>query len=140
MDETGVEILFAALGVIIALAIISLWWWQKQERMVEAAREWPAAEATVQSGGLEPVREGKAILPVFAFSYQVGGKYYSGRLGLARSDRDPESLIQRMIGRKLQIRYDPSHPEVWFVADDEIEGCKVEQKIGPHFVALYPRD
>ena len=139
MDQTGVEILFAVIGVIIAISVTMVWSWRRQERVVETAREWPVTEATVQSGGLEPVRDGKAILPAFAFSYQVEGEYYSGRFALTPSGRDPETLIRRMVGRKLQIHYDPSHPEVWFIADEQIEGCEVEQKIGPRFVALYPR-
>jgi hypothetical protein len=31
---------------------------------------------------------------------------------------------------KLRVHYDPNRPETWFLPDEFIEGCKVEQKIG----------
>jgi hypothetical protein len=139
MDRIGVEILFAVLALIVALAATMLWWWRKQERIVETAREWPVTEAIVQSGSLESATEGRVVLPAFAFAYHVGEEYYSGRFSLASYSRDPETIIQQMVGRKLQIHYDPSRPEIWFIADERIEGCKVEQKIGPHVIAHYPR-
>jgi hypothetical protein len=45
-----------------------------------------------------------------------------------------------MIGRKLIVYYDPAHPDRWLIRDEMIEGCKVEQKMGPHLVGLYPND
>jgi hypothetical protein len=50
-------------------------------------------------------------------------------------------MIGRMIGRTLQLRYDPHHPEVWFIPDDLIDGCQVQEKIGSHLIhSYYPRD
>jgi hypothetical protein len=40
--------------------------------------------------------------------------------------------MARMIGRKLQVRYDPARPDVWFIPDALIGGCKIEQKLAPH--------
>jgi len=121
--------------------------WRRDRRLLEQAREWPTTEAIVQSGALEGTREsGRGVRPTFAFSYQVAGHYYGGRFCLIRERRYPgktsvESLIQQMIGRKLLLRYDPSRPEVWFIAEESIDGCKVEQKIGSHMIhSFYPKD
>ena len=48
-----------------------------------------------------------------------------------------ESMIDQMIGRKLLLRYDPDHPSMWFIPDEFIDGCKVEQKIGSHVIHDY---
>jgi len=44
-----------------------------------------------------------------------------------------------MVGHRLRVHYDPRRPKIWFIPDERIEGCKVEQKMGPHVMALYPR-
>jgi len=141
MDETGVQITLVLLGLVAIVVAVAIGWWWRQRKRVEETEGWFQTEATIESGGLEGTAQGRARLPTFAFSYQIAGKYYSGRFALLRHTADPDrSLIDRMIGRKLQVRYDPRRPEVWFIPDKVIEGCKVEQKVGPHFIALYPKN
>jgi hypothetical protein len=45
----------------------------------------------------------------------------------------------RMVDRKLNVRYDPEQPANWFIPDDIIEGCKVEQKMSSHLIRYYPK-
>jgi hypothetical protein len=45
-----------------------------------------------------------------------------------------------MIGRKVQARCDPKDAAVWFMPDELIEGCKVEQKISQNFMNYLPSD
>jgi hypothetical protein len=141
VDSTGIAILggIFALASIVA-AVFALEWW-KRKREVDRAREWPQTEATVETAALEPVTEGRyTLLPTCSFSYRVAGEIYSGRFSLVRPRTVPrESLLLQMAARKLQVHYDPEHPEIWFIPDELIEGCKVEQKMSPHVVALYPR-
>jgi hypothetical protein len=140
MDQTGVDITLGLLGVVMVVVIVFAWEWRRQRRSVEEAATWPIAEATIESGAMEQATDTRAVLPMFAFSYQIGGQYYSGRFGLMPTNTDSQALIDTMIGRKLPVRYDPLRPEVWFIANERIEGCKVEQKLGPHLVGLYPKD
>ena len=145
MDETGVYILSAFLGVIAIIAGTWVWERRRQFHRVQVASTWPIAEATIESGGLEAVQDSSTkspiILPVFAFSYQFDGNYYSGRFSLSHLNTDDANeLIQRLTGQRLQVRCDPSSPDVWFIPQEYVEGCKVEQKIGPHTIALYPRE
>jgi Protein of unknown function (DUF3592) len=100
------------------------WWWRKQQSRVESARQWPVTEATIESGKLDRVTDTRAVLPTFAFSFHVGGEYYSGRFGLIPHGVGPEDVIQRLVGHKIQIHYDPAAPDSWFIADEQIEGCK----------------
>jgi hypothetical protein len=118
-------------------------WWIYQAIKRSGARHWPLTEATIESGSIEVVtrsRYGEMKLPVFAFSYKIEGAFYSGRFALLPYITDPdESLFARMAGRKLQVHYNPQCLEEWYLPDEIIEGCKIEQKIGPHLKSYYPR-
>jgi hypothetical protein len=118
--------------VIGALAIFAWLAWRRREK-AGAALQWPQTEATVVSAAIETVGHTDVNvnyneLPTFRFSYRVEGEYYAGRFSLLPPETESnESLLLRMVGRKLQIHYDPERPEVWFVHDERIEGCQVEQ-------------
>ena len=140
MDQAGFEILLGVSGLVAAVAIAMVWQWHRSQQKAEIARTWPETEATIESGGLESATETRALLPTFAFSYYVNGEYYSGRFSLIPGHTSLQDLIQRLVGRKLQIRFNPQQPDVCFVAGEQIEGCKVEQELGPHLVDLSPRD
>ena len=116
--------------------------WYRQGKLLQQAEPRLPVEPRIESGALEGTREsGKMILPTFAFSYQVSGEYCAGRFSLMpdvfTTKQIIESVIDRMIGTKLLLRYQPDHPEVWFIPDEFIEGLKVEQKIGSHVIHDY---
>ena len=141
MDHDGIVLLAAVFAFTFGVAaIFAIWWWRKK-REVDEARQWPQTEATVESAALETTTETRrSVLPTFGFSYEVAGERYSGRFSLLRPKTVPcESLLLHMVGHKVQVHYDPQRPKIWFIPDELIEGCKVEQKMGPHVVALYPR-
>jgi hypothetical protein len=107
--------------------------WYRQRKLVQQAGQWVPVEGRIESGALEGSHEsGRVVLPTFAFSYQVSKESYSGRFSLRAniSKALAESMIDRMIGRKLFLHCDPNHPEMWFIPDEFIDGYKVEQKIG----------
>lgn len=120
--------------------MIGLWIW----RTIRArkAKTWPTTEATIQSGNTEHVGNADGIeikLPVFNFTYLINGENHYGRFSLQPYITDPgPGLFPRMIDRKLQIRYNPAKPEEWFIADEYIEGCRVGQKLSPHFIDYPP--
>jgi len=124
------------------VAVVVTWIWKSL--LLRSAKTWPETEATVESGVFEVVettRAGTITLPVFAFSYGVSGEYYGGRFSLLPYSNDVgESIIKMVVGRKLPVKYDPQHPEKWFIPVDLIEGYKVKQKMGPHLQHLYPRN
>jgi hypothetical protein len=139
---TGMETVWLVLAVaVICVAFVS---WLLRRRKAKSTIHWPTTEATIESGAVEVVaREkfSKVELPVFAFSYRVREEYFSGRFALLPYITDPgQSVIERMIGKKLQVRYDPARAEMWFIPDELIEGCKIEQQLSPDFVNLKPKD
>lgn len=132
------------IGAILATAAIGLAMWLRRRMLAHLAGKWPMTEATIESGRREVVarnRFGIIELPVFAFSYKVRGQYYPGRFALSPYITDPgDGVISRMIGRRLQIHYDPTDPSAWFIPDELIEGCRVEQKFDPHFISYPPKN
>jgi hypothetical protein len=129
--------------VLLGFPILVIWFcWKLYQK--HKAKTWPATEATIQSGDLEVVNTARGMpiqLPAFAFTYLVNGERYSGRFALKPYISEPPAgFIDRMIGRKLQVLYNPAKPEQWYLPEDLLEGCKIEQKMGPHLVSLYPKD
>lgn len=129
-----------ALNIVILAAIAFLIVWPLRQRWrVRNASTWPSTEATIEPPAQFSMQDKYRLnsLPTFAFSYSVNGEYYGGRFSLLPYTADPgDSLFERMKGRKLQIRYDPRDPKVWFIPDKLIEGCKVQQWIDSNVLAL----
>src|SRR3954463_15543523 len=108
---------------------------------VKKTKSWPTVEATVRSGNVEVVRHlrfGDIQLPVFEFSYVVRDQPYSERFALSMSSEPVDSLMNKMIGRRVTVQYDPANPAICYVPGEKIEGCRIEQNIGS-MVRLYPK-
>ena len=136
------EITQAVVMFTVAVAGVTLWLWRRCR--ARKAQKWPYTEGTIESGGFEVVshsKYGDITLPVLAFSYQVKNEYFGGRFALLPYITDPgASVVDRMIKRKIRIHYDPIQPQTWFIADEFIEGCRIEQELSPDFVNYKPRN
>jgi hypothetical protein len=109
---------------------------------VSKTRLWPTVEATIRSGSLEIVRHLRfhdIQLPVFEFSYSVDQKAYVERFALSPHTEPADSLIARLVGRKIPVQYDPQNPARYFIPGNTLEGCRIEQRIGS-LVRFYPRN
>jgi hypothetical protein len=147
MDWTLLSVVIVAGGAVLVAIGVWIVSWRRESRLLQETRDWPTTEATVESGALESTQEsGKEILPTFAINYQVAGEYYGGSFCLIPEKRFPgaefiQALMKGMIGRKILVRHDPKRPQVWFIPDESIDGCKVGQKVGLHVVhSLYPKE
>jgi len=144
MDNALLGVVLVVVGAVSVAVIAWLASQYKHRRRAIEAAQWIPAEATIESGALEGTQEsGRVVLPTFAFSYRGSDQYYSGRFSLRAnlSRALAESMIGKMIGRKLLVRYDSKRPEVWFIPDKVIEGYEVEQNLGSHIMHDYsPRD
>jgi hypothetical protein len=139
MDEVGAAIL---IGLMFLLALPACWWLRQVWR-VQNAKKWPSTEGTIQSADIEVAStylRGVLSLPVCAFSYRINGEYYSGRFSLVPNMGSGEALIQRSVGRKIRVRYNPRNPSVYFLPDEVMDGCEVRQKMKPHLFGIYPAD
>jgi hypothetical protein len=118
-------------------------WWLSRYMQLQNAKNWPSSEGTIQSAEIEIVNSARCIpirLPVCAFSYDVNGNHYSGRISLLPYITSTESIPGLIIGKKLPVQYDPRHPSTYYIPLDEMEGCEVKQRIGPHLFRLYPKN
>lgn len=110
-------------------------------RHVSKTKSWPSVEATIQSGIIDIVHHQRfhdIQLPVFEFSYFVERKPYNERFALSMSKEPADSLIAKMIDRRITVQYDPQNPARCFIQGGTIEGCRIEQKIGS-MVRFYPK-
>ena len=125
-------------GILVRQLVRTVW----KRRQVQASEGWSSTTGTIQSGQMEDVSRGKyrKVFPCFAFSYVVGGEYYSGQFSLDVEGDQGESLIGELIDRKLELLYDPNHPENWYIPDPQIEGHDVHQRLEPALAELYPRE
>jgi hypothetical protein len=125
MDAEILSFVIAGVAVAGAIAIYMI----RKTRKETAARSWPAAEATIQTAGIEPVSMGRGYsdLPCFAFSYVVKQEYYSGRFALSAKGNRADELLRNLAGRKLTIHFDPRRPSSFFIPDRSIEDCEVYQ-------------
>lgn len=134
--DTVADLFFLAL---MGVALIS-WLWRRGQ--AKKAVHWPVAEGTVESGAIEAVahsRYGTIELPVFTFSYRVGTDRFGGKFALRPYITDPGTTVtERLIGRKLAVHYDPRQAHRWFIPDEFIEGCRVEQTLSPDLVNYEP--
>jgi len=140
MDNALLGVVLVVVGAVSVAVTAWLVSQYKHRRMALAAAQWIPAEATIESAALEGTQEsGRVVLPTFAFSYKGPDQYYSGRFALRAnlSRALAESMIDKMIGRKLLVRYDPQRPELWFIPDKVIEGYGVEQNLGSHVIHDY---
>jgi hypothetical protein len=144
MDNALLGVILAVFGAVSVAVVAWLVSQYRHRRLALEAAQWIPVEATIESGALEGTNEsGKVVLPTFAFSYKASDRYYSGRFCLRAnlSRALAESMIGKMIGRKVLVRYDPERPGVWFIPDKLIDGYAVEQKLGAHVIHDYsPRD
>jgi len=108
---------------------------------VKKTKSWPAVEATVRSAKVEAVRHmrfGDIQLPVFELSYVVREKPYAERFALSMCSEPVDEVMNKMVGRKISVQYDPQNPGICFLPREKIEGCKIEQTMGSS-IRFYPR-
>jgi len=140
MDKTLLGVVIIVVGAVSFAVVAWLVSQYKNRRLALEAEQWVPVEATIESGALERTHEsGRVVLPTFTFSYKASDQYYSGRFSLRAnlSRALADSMIGKMIGRKVFVRYDPKRPEGWFIPDKLIDGYAVEQNLGSHLMHDY---
>jgi len=104
-------------------------------------KSWPAVEATVRSANVELVRHlrfGDIQLPVFELSYVVRDKPYAERFALSMCSETVDAVMNKMMGRRISVQYDPENPSICYLPGEQLEGCRIEQKIGSS-IHFYPK-
>jgi hypothetical protein len=140
MSRKGEAIEFVgAVALLLALAGYFL-----QVMLLKRTKFWPKIWATIHSANIEVMEldsKTDIMLPCFTFSYVVADKEYSGRFSLfTNGEEEGQSVAEKMIERKFELRYNPKRPSTWYIPDKKIDGYEVEQKMCPHVENLCPKD
>ena len=138
MDSPTIVIWLLGFGVAGATALC-FWWisWR-----VKQARNWPAVYATIESAEVQRVGGGRsaADLPCFAFFYTIKGNTFSGCFALRTARDRADKLMEQLLSKKMEIRYNPKWPAGWYIPVDTIGGCEVIQKLQLKLETEQPED
>jgi hypothetical protein len=129
-------ILLAIVVVIVLIAFISS---RRKNKLLHESVDWPTVEATIQSGSLELLADGRRQIerPCFIFSYVVSEEYYSGSFGLEVEGEAADSLIKVLIDRKVPVCYEPSKPSNFYLPG-RIENYEILQELSGS--RYYPKE
>ncbi len=110
----------------LAIAVALLGWfgvrWLGKRRRQRAAESWPTVEGLSQGGRVVLGPQESTPMAEIDYSYSVNGEYYAGSFlcGPFQNADRAEAIIDEMKkGRKLLVRYDPSHNERSVVRDED---------------------
>lgn len=80
-------------------------------------KRWPRATALIQPAGVGIINVPEAYGRVgfFGYAYQVLGARCVGFFVIMSEQIDLDRLQQKLSGQRIQIRYNPSHPETSFL-------------------------
>jgi hypothetical protein len=84
------------------------------------SRSWPSVTATIQKGAIGRITYGKGLSDSAIFSayvYVLKSVRYVGFFALYGDEARVRKLHESLAGTMIQIRYDPSAPEVSCLAD-----------------------
>jgi hypothetical protein len=93
-------------------------------------KHWPIVDATLQKGCIGKISKGAIPAAFVGYTYIVQGVRYAGFFALCGDDGLVRGLNDRLAGGTIQIRYDPTAPDVSFLVneyDSRFDGLKASQ-------------
>lgn len=108
---------------LLVLFSVLIWWYSVQFRFYfrrYEAKRWPIVVATLQKGAMGSFYVGKGASAPAAFigySYMVEGVRYAGFFAVYGDAAKARALLNDLPGHEIQIRYDPSDPNLSFLSE-----------------------
>ncbi len=96
-------------------------------------KSWPSADAIIQKGTMGRINRGRnCIVPAcfVGYVFKVQGERYGGYFVLVGSEGTLQKILENLAGAPLQIRYNPSDPNISLLIDYKdlrFEGLKTSQ-------------
>ncbi len=84
------------------------------------SRRWPTSAATIQKGAIGRIHSSKcATAPAsfMGYAFVVESIRYAGSFALCGEEPLLRKLNESLTGQTIQVRYDPSDPNISFLAD-----------------------
>ena len=97
------------------------------------SRRWPSATATIQKGEVSKVSGAKGSVAFgcfFGYVFALNGTTHAGLFALIGNEEHGQNLQNKLAGKDILVRYNPSDPNVSFLADIydlRFEGLKATQ-------------
>jgi hypothetical protein len=108
---------------LLILFFVLSWWYFVQIRFVlrrYRSKGWPAVDATLQKGAVGRISFGRgdsSPATFMGYVYIVQGVRYAGFFALYGDDSQVRRLQDGLTGAHIQIRYNPSDPNVSYLVD-----------------------
>jgi len=106
-----------------ALLALMLAWYAIQFRhylLRQWSQRWTLVTATIQKGEVSKVPGGKgsvAFGSFFGYGFVLSGARYTGLFALIGNEEHAAALQNKLDGENILVRYNPSNPNVSFLAD-----------------------
>jgi Protein of unknown function (DUF3592) len=115
------------LGISIGAIVGVFFFWTR--RFTRKAETWPTIPAKVENVFLDVSSRGPnhtdVTHTVLAYSYSVGGSYYSGQIRLSEGEVSLESVEKEMVGQQISVHYNPRKPETSIFLKHKVRGWLV---------------
>ena len=121
-------IVLVGVGIVIGTGMYE----SRVDKEIADTADWLETGATIRSAAFERLDKYTSY-PGFAFSYSVGGGYFSGKFFLKADQEQSEELIGTLLGHKFPVQYDPSDPSAWYIAEATISDYEIIQKLRPEY-------
>jgi hypothetical protein len=120
--------MFGMLALLVGVSYLLLFMLRLPAR-IWSSRKWPRVAGTVQKGIAER-RERRYGPPsyhlVFEYTYTVEGVPRAGLFTVeAESESEGKKLLSKIEGQSAAVSYNPSRPEISFLAEKEMAGMRV---------------
>jgi hypothetical protein len=121
-------IVLVGVGIVIGAGMYE----SRVDKEIADTADWLETEGTIQNAAIERL-DRYTSYPGFAFSYSIGGGYYSGKFFLKAGQKQSEELIRTLLGHKFPVQYDPSDPSAWYIAEATVSGYEILQKLSTEY-------
>jgi len=92
------------------LGVMQIW----KKKFFRKASKWPSVPARIENvfvEGSDPGLRGRNVPHlVLAYSYSVGGSFYSGQIRLEVWEGDLDDITKSVVGKQISVQYDPRKP------------------------------
>ena|SRR5436305_8911877 len=85
----------------------------------QTSKRWTSVTATIQKGKVSTVPGGKGSLAFgsfFGYGFVLSGARYAGLFALIGNEEHAAALQDKLDGENMFVRYNPSNPNVSFLA------------------------
>jgi Protein of unknown function (DUF3592) len=115
------------LAIVSTLGILALW----KKRFATKAEAWPTIAAKIENVFVVSSTRGvkgpryEVTNAVLAYSYSIGGSFFSGEIKLMADDSRVETIEKELVGQQVTVHYNPKKPKKSIFLKHRVRGWSV---------------